>query len=79
MNDNVIKLKIPEPEDFSYMMNGDNEIVGVSGKNVDMEFCPSFEDGFYFNGLYVKREELIALVLASGLWKDVSEAENGGK
>lgn len=74
MNDNVIKFKIPEPEDFSYMMTDDNEIIGVSGKNVDMEFYAN-GPGFLFNDQYIKREELIAFILVSGLWQDVQDNE----
>lgn len=70
----IIKFKIPEPEDFSYIMSDENEIIGVAGKNVDMIYALNGE-GFYFNDKYIKREELIAFVLVSGLWADVQDED----
>lgn len=72
MTDNILPFKIPEPEDFSYMVTDDNEIIGVSGKNVNMEFSKE-DGGFYFNEDYIQREELIAFILISGLWQDVQD------
>lgn len=72
MSDNILPFKIPEPEDFSYMVYNDTEIRGVVGKNVDMEMLMD-DNGFMFNGEYVSREELIALVLISGVWQDVQD------
>lgn len=74
MSDNIIKFKIPEPEDFSYMVTDDNEIIGVAGKNIEMRFFPD-DDGFSFDGNYITREELTAFVLISGLWEDVQDKE----
>jgi len=70
----VIKFVPKTPEDINYLVDNDGEIKGVSGKYFDMEFLTG-GDGFLFNGSYIKREELIAFVLVSGLWQDVQDDE----
>lgn len=78
MSDNIIKFPIPETEDISYMIKNENQIIGVSGKNFDMEIL-SDDSGFLFNGALLKKEELIALIMISGLWQDVCEIEDKAK
>lgn len=70
----IVKFKPKPPEDIKYMIADDGGILGINGKNIDMEIIPD-DIGFLFNRLYVKREEIIAFVLISGLWLDVQDPE----
>ncbi len=70
MTDNVIEFKPNVSEDVRYMVDSDDNFIGISGKNFKMLFLKD-EDGFLFNDKPITRKELIAFVWASGLWQDV--------
>ena len=65
-------LDFPEPKDFSYITGAHNEpeIVGVQGDKISMQFAPNLHD-FMMGDSWVTREELIALVLVTGLYDDI--------
>jgi len=67
-------LKFPEPQDFNYITGSHNEpeIVGVRGKNISMQLAPNLHD-FIIGDSRVTREELIALVLISGVYDDIKK------
>jgi len=69
---NVIEFKPKTPEDFGYIVDDDDNFIGISGKNFRMLFSKD-DDGFLFNDQYIPRKELIAFVLASGLCWDVQD------
>ena len=70
-------LKFPEPKDFSYITGSHSEpdIVGVQGNKISMQFAPNLHD-FLMGDSLVTREELIALVLVTGLYDDIKESDN---
>jgi len=65
-------ISFPEPKDFSYIAGDHNEpeIVGVQGARISMQFAPNLHD-FLMGDSWVTREELIALVLVTGLYDDI--------
>ena len=69
-------INFPE-KDFLYITGNHNEpdIVGVHGKNTKLEFAPNLHD-FIIGGEWVYRDELIALVLATGLYDDIKKHDN---
>ena len=66
---NVIKFKPKSPKDIYYIVRGDGELEGISGKNVYMVSLKG-DDGFLFNDEYISRDELVAFILVTGLWQD---------
>jgi len=70
-------LNFPEPKDFSYITGADNEpnIVGVKGVNLSMQLAPNLND-FLLGDSMVKREELMAFVLVTGLYDNIKESDN---
>ena len=75
MSSNI--LNFPEPEDFSYITGSHNEpnIVGVQGVNISMQLAPNLND-FLMGDSLVTREELMALVLATGLYDEIKKDDN---
>jgi len=68
-------LNFPEPKDFSYITGSNGEPIGVKGGNISMQLAPNLND-FLMGDTLVTREELIALVLVTGLYDDIKRSDD---
>ena len=68
-------IDFPKINDFKYITGntekGEPDIVGVIGEHTKLEYAPNLSD-FIIGDRWVNRDELIALILVTGVYNDIA-------
>ena len=75
--DNILDFK--QPDDLEYITGSYNEpdIVGVRLNGIPMQFGPDLHN-FMIGDVNVKRDDLIAFIMVTGLWCDIKDILDKG-
>tara|TARA_R110000764_G_scaffold132941_1_gene220841 strand:- start:835 stop:1188 length:354 start_codon:yes stop_codon:yes gene_type:complete len=72
-------MQFPNKKEFSYILGDHNknepELVGVKCENISIQLSPNLND-VLLGDIEIKREELIAFMLATGIYDDIRARDN---